>query len=194
MKDFRREFQRMDNSTDKDSMEFQKKGQPMETKIQTLEELFYKQIMLYQELIECLEDERGFLVETDMDALWEISDRKQSIVPRIEAIQEKMLSTLSEASVDHQMDGPSFSLTTVLSLIPHGYRERFRKPYLSLVKLKAETRQRSQENKRFVEKSLDFLDELIGILANSGGSNNTYTNGRGSSNRSQATRLLHKEV
>lgn len=184
----------MAKSTDKDSMVLQKEGQPMETKFQTLEDLFYKKIMLYQELIEYLEKERGLLVQTDMDALWEISDKKQSIVPRIEALQEKILSTLAEVPIDHQMDGRSFSLTTVLSLIPHGYRERFRKPYLSLVKLKAETRQRSQENKRFVEKSLDFLDELIGILANAGGSNNTYTNGRVSSNRSHTNLLLHKEV
>jgi hypothetical protein len=92
------------------------------------------------------------------------------------------------------MDGASFSLTTVLSLIPKEQRERFRKPYLTLVNLKAETRQRSQENKRFVEKSLDFLDELIGILADAGKSNHTYTNGGVSSNTNQANLLLHKEV
>jgi len=165
----------------------------METKIQALEDLFYEKIMLYQELVECLEEERDYLVKTNMDALWEVSDRKQSLVLRIEAVREKMLATLTEASIRHQMDGP-FSLTTVLSLIPHGDRDRFRKPYLSLVKLKAETRQRSQENKRFVEKSLDFLDELIGILAKAGGSNDVYTNGGVSSKRSQANLLLHREV
>lgn len=166
----------------------------METEFQNLEDLFYKKLILYQELKECLEEERRFLVEADMDALWDISDKKQAIVPRIEAIREKMLSTLSEASIHYQMGGPDFSLTTVLSLIPEQYRVRFRKPYLSLVKLKTEVRQRSRENKHFVEKSLDFLDELIGILASAGGSDNTYTNGRISSNRSHANLLLHKEA
>ena len=165
----------------------------METNFRALEDLFYKKIMLYQELIECLEEERHYLVETDMDALWDISEKKQSIVLRIEAVREKMVATLSKSSLNHQMDGP-FSLTTVLSHIPHSDRDRFRKPYLSLVKLKAETRQISQNNKQFVEKSLDFLDELIGILANAGVSNDTYTNGRVSSKRSQVTLLLHKEV
>jgi hypothetical protein len=166
----------------------------METRFKTLEKLFFEKILLYQELVGYLKEERKLLIETDMDALWEISEKKQTIVPRIEAVREKMLAILSEGAIDHQMDGASFSLTTVLSLIPHEERERFRKPYLSLVNLKAETSERNQENKRFVEKSLDFLDDLIGILASAGGSNDMYNNNGVSSNKSHANILLHKEV
>jgi flagellar biosynthesis/type III secretory pathway chaperone len=184
----------MTNCTDKDSMAIYKKDQTMETAFQSLEDLFYKKIMLYQELVEYLQEEQACLIKTDMEALWEVSEKKQSIAQRIEAIQEKMLTTLQEASIVHQMNGSPFSLTTVLSLIPHQYRERFRKPYLSLVHLKAETKQRSQENKQFVEKSLDFLDELIGILTNVGGSHDGYTNGGAHSNTNHVNLLLHKEV
>ena len=185
----------MNYSSDKDTMAYQDGGQPMETRFERLEKLFFEKIILYQELVEALKEERNLLINTDMDALWEISEKKQAIVPRIEVVREKILKTLSQGAVTHQMDGASFSLSNVLSRIPRQERERFRKPYLSLVKLKAETRQRSQENKRFVEKSLDFLDELIGILACAGGSNDMYTNDGGiSSNKSQANLLLHKEV
>jgi flagellar biosynthesis/type III secretory pathway chaperone len=187
-------FQRVDHSSDKDTVACQYGGQPMETRFEAMEQLFFEKIILYQELVECLKEERKLLIKTDMDALWEISEKKQAIAPCIEAVRKKMLETLSEGAIDHHMDGASFSLTTVLSLIPREERERFRKPYLSLVNLKAETRQRSQENKRFVEKSLDFLDELIGILSSAGGSSDMYTDGGVSSNKSHANILLHKEV
>jgi len=188
------EFQRVDHSSDKDTVEYQRGGDPMETRFETMEKLFFEKIILYQELVEYLKKERNLLIKTDMDALWEISEKKQAVALRIEAVRKEMLETLSGGTIDHQMDGASFSLTTVLSLIPREERERFRKPYLSLVNLKAETRQRSQENKNFVEKSLDFLDELIGILASAGGSNDIYTDAGISSNKSHANILLHKEV
>lgn len=159
-----------------------------------LEELFYKKIMLYQELNECLKEEREHLIKTDMDALWDVSDKKQSILPRIEALRAQILSTLSDASMNHHMDGRPFSLTTVLSVIPHRERERFQKPYLALVNVKAEIEHRSQENKRFVEQSLDFMDELIGILANAGGSNGIYTNNGISPDKGPGNLLLHREV
>jgi hypothetical protein len=194
MMEFDSGFQPVNNSSDKESRKLGNEERPMETTWQSLEALFYKKIILYQEVVECLEQERDCLIKTDMEALWEISDKKQSVVLHIQDIREEILSLLTEASVDHHMDGKNFSLTTVLSLIPHGERERFRKPYLSLVNLEGETRQRSEENKRFVEKSLDFLDELIGILANVGEHTDGYTNAGVSSNANQANLLLHKEV
>lgn len=166
----------------------------MHTPMEKLENLFYKKIMLYQELVEVLAEERAFLIKTEMDALWEISDKKQDIARRIEAIRADIIQALSEASVVYQADVTPFSLSAVLSVIPHGERDRFRKHYLSLVNLKAEIRQRSQENKRFVEQSLDFLDELIGILTNSTETNEAYTNSGASSDNNGGNLLLHKEV
>lgn len=166
----------------------------MQTPIQTLEDLFYEKIMLYQELVDCLSQEKDFLIKTDIDALWEISDKKLAVVKRIESVRGKILSTLSDASIDHGMDVTSFSLTSLLSLIPREARSPFRKAHLSLVGLKAEIRQRSQENKVFVEQSLDFLDELIGILTNAGGTNDVYTKGRILPNKTQGPVLLHREV
>jgi hypothetical protein len=45
-------FQRVDNSSDKDTVGYQGEGLFMETRFQTIEDLFYRKIMLYQELVE----------------------------------------------------------------------------------------------------------------------------------------------
>jgi flagellar biosynthesis/type III secretory pathway chaperone len=166
----------------------------MKTLIQTLEDLFYEKLILYQELVECLKQERQFLIKTDMDALWEISDKKQSIVPRIERVREKMLATLSDASIDHGMDVSSFRLATVLSVIPYTDRGRFKKVYMSLVGLESETRQRSRENRLFVQQSLDFLDELIGIIANAHTPRPVYDGAGGLNKNGPTNLLLSREV
>jgi flagellar biosynthesis/type III secretory pathway chaperone len=166
----------------------------MQTEIQTLENLFYEKILLYQELVECLKNEHAVLINTDMDGLWEIADEKQSIVARIKALRIKILTALSEAAIDYRMDADSFDLGRVYSLIPSMHRERLRKPYLSLVGLKDDIQKRSQGNRLFIEECLSFLDELIGIIADTGKQETVYDNGRPSSNKNQANLLLHREV
>lgn len=166
----------------------------MQTAIQTLENLFHEKILLYQDLVECLKKERDVLINTDMDALWEIADEKQSVVSRIEAVRDKILSALSEAAIDHRMDAVSFDLARVYSLIPRMHGERIKRPYLSLVNLKGEIQRRSQENRVFIEECLGFLDELIGIIADTGKQNAAYDNGRSSRHKGQANLLLHREV
>lgn len=166
----------------------------MKTTIETLENLFHEKILLYQDLVECLKRERDCLTKTDIDGLWEIADQKQSAVSRIESVRGKILSVLSEAAIDHRMDAVSFDLACVYSLVSGMHAERIKTAYLSLVALKGEIRQRSQENKVFIKESLDFLDELIGIIAGTDKQNAVYDNGRVSRKKDQANLLLHREV
>jgi flagellar biosynthesis/type III secretory pathway chaperone len=165
----------------------------METPLNTLEDLFHEKIMLYQELVECLKQERALLIKTDMDALWEISAKKQSLVSEIEGVRRKILDTLPPCSIDHTMDVSTFSPATVLSVVSHEQRAQLRKAYLALVNLKAETRQRSLENKTLVEQSLEFLDELIGIIANTDGKP-VYGNGGSLARGGHANLFLSREV
>jgi len=166
----------------------------MQTQIKMLENFFYDKILLYQELVEYLKKERDYLTKTDMDVLWEISAKKQDIVFRIETIREKILAALSELSVEHGMDVSSFSLAKVVSLIPSAQRVGLRKIYLTLVGLKTETRQLSRENKVFVEQSLDFLDELITVIAGSSGKKCLYDGGGSLNSKGHSNLLLYREV
>jgi hypothetical protein len=166
----------------------------MKTKIEIVKKLFYEKIMLYRDLLECLKRERELLVRTDIDALWEVSDSKQSIAARIGAVRGEILKALSEAAIDHDMELSSFRLSTVLSLIPSRDREGFKKPHMSLVNLKSEIRQRSQENKLFIEHSLAFLDELITIIANTDKAQPLYDKGGCLDSKGHKSLLLHREV
>ena len=166
----------------------------MQTAIQTLEDLFHEKILLYRDLVECLKKERDVLIKTDIDALWEIADEKHVIVSCIEAVRGKILTVLSQTAIDHRMDAVSFDLARVYSLISSVHREQLKKAYLSLVSLKGEIQGRSQENRLFIEACLNFLDELIGIIADTGKQNAVYDNGGTSRHQNQANLLLHREV
>jgi flagellar biosynthesis/type III secretory pathway chaperone len=166
----------------------------MQTAVETLESLFYEKILLYQDLVECLKRERKSLIKTDIDELWEISDKKRSTASRIETVRGKILATLSRASIDHGMTLSSFRLASVLALIPRAHRGPFKKAYPSLVALKDEIEQRGRENRLFIEESLSFLDELIGIIAGIDKPKAVYNHCRCLTGKRHANLLLHKEV
>jgi hypothetical protein len=48
--------------------------------IQTLENLIYEKIILYNDLLHCLEKERETLIKIDMDDLWEISKKRRNML------------------------------------------------------------------------------------------------------------------
>ncbi|NVM21130.1 MAG: flagellar protein FlgN [Desulfobacterales bacterium] len=167
----------------------------MQRAIETLEDLLHKKILLYQDLVAGLKREREALINTDMEALWEIADEKQSIVSDIEALRCKILTALSEVAIDHRMDVVSFDIARVCSFIPGTHSERIKEPYVSLVNLKSEIRKRSREHIVFIEESLRFLDELIGIIAGAADEPKpVYYNGRSLTGKRQANVLLHREV
>lgn len=166
----------------------------MENALKILEDLFHRKIMLYQELVESLKQERALLAKPDMDGLWDVSDRKQMLVTRIEGVRSDILCALANASLQYDMDEEDFSLAAVMAAFPQENKGRFRQSYLSLVHLKAEVRQRSLENKVFVEQSLDFLDELISIIADTGVPDRPYTNGGSIHQSGSFNVLVSREV
>ena len=166
----------------------------MDTQVETLRNLFYDKILLYRELVENLKAERGHLVKADMDALWKISTKKQELVAAIEAVRKEILNRLSAMDIAHEMDVSSFSLSRVVHQVSQDRRSILRKPYLTVVGLKAQTRQLSAENKVFIEESLEFLDEVIGIIAGSGDGDGVYDGAGAVRAKDHSNRLFCREV
>lgn len=166
----------------------------MERTVEVIGELLYKKIILYQDLVQVLRKEREHLAKADVDALWEVSAEKQELVVAVEAIRDQVLASLSEISVDHGMKASTFSLSRVVSLVPYPHERALKKAHLTLLGLKAEVRQLSRENKAFIEQSLDFLDEIIGLIARSGDGAQLYDDGGVVSDNRRSTLLLLKEA
>ena len=159
----------------------------------TIETLYHKKILLYQDLLDVLNQEKESIKEIDVDILWKISDEKQKITSKIECVRQKILDELTKISIPHGMDISTFQTAKILSLLPNKITERLRKAHVTLVSLKTEVQVRLDENKHFVGEYLAVLDELIGIITDAGDSKPIY--GKSRYPEKMTTNLfLHREV
>lgn len=137
--------------------------------IPSLEGLFYRKIMLYNDLLHTLGKEREALIAIDLDLLWQISQQKEEICEKITSARKEILLTLKRGD-----DANGFELTPIMELIPEGHRPQFQEVYRTLIRLKAEVEVLRRENMVFVEDSLQFLDEMLSILMGNTHVSGTY--------------------
>jgi len=159
----------------------------------TIETLFHEKIMLYRDLLDVLEQEKKSITEIDIEGLWGISEKKQQIASRIENIRKMIIHTLKDASPSLDMDEDQFDISRILSVVPSEIAERLKKVQVTLVSLKNNIQVLLSENKRFVGEYLNVLDELIGVITDSGSPGEIYGKDR-CSGKLNSHLLLHREV
>ena len=166
----------------------------MESSAVRIRALFHEKILLYQELVAILQEEKKSLRETDVDALWNFTERKQAIAGEIEKLRVRVLSLLDDLGVDHGMTGASFKVERVIKLLPEAAESDLKEELVALSRFKVQVRDLSRGNKAFVEEYLKVLDEMIVIITNAGNQDTGYTRSCASEPTRKANLLLHKEV
>ena len=156
--------------------------------VDTIEKLFYKKIMLYNDLLYCFEEERKSLIRIDLNKLWGLSKEKDEICAQIKSIRREM-----SVAVSSENEQDAFSLNQVMNLIPEKYRDRFKKLYLRILKLKGEIEILRRQNILYINDSLEFLDEMISIITGETDSGYIY-NDRCHYNKSGSRSFLAREV
>jgi flagellar biosynthesis/type III secretory pathway chaperone len=161
----------------------------MDEKImQSLENLIYEKIILYHDLLQCLEKERETLIKIDMDDLWEISKKKEEICSRISVIRQEIMSTL-----DLEMDPEDYRPSRIFEFIPRTDRARFQQSYVRLIDLKSEIEAIRKENMILINDSLQFLDEMVSVITGNDRSKMIYKDD-GHIRKSSNQMLLSREV
>ena len=159
----------------------------------TIETLFHEKILLYGDLLDVLEQEKKSITEIDIEGLWGISEKKQQIASKIENIKKKIILTLKDASPSSDVGEDQFEISQILSVVPSEIAERLKKVHVTLLSLKNDVQVFLSENKRFVGEYLNVLDDLIGIITDSGSPGEIYGKDR-CSGRLNSQLLLHREV
>ena len=127
--------------------------------VNLIEKLFYKKIMLYNDLLHYFKEERESLINIDLDKLWKISTKKEEVCSKIESTRQAVISAVNKTN-----DQKPFNLNRIMEYIPRECREKFQKLYLRIIKLKSEINVIREENMSFMDDSLQFLDEMISII------------------------------
>lgn len=132
----------------------------MDEKIfQKLENLIYEKIILYNDLLHCLERERETLIKIDMDNLWDISKEKEEICSKVSTVRQEIISTLGL-----KMDPKDYRPSRILDFIPKARRARFQQSFVRLINLKSEIEALRKENMTLINESLQFLDEMVSVI------------------------------
>lgn len=156
--------------------------------IDTIEKLFYKKIMLYNDLLYCFEEERRSLISIDINKLWSLSKEKDELCAKIKSIRREMSIAVNLE------DGPdAFNLNQVMDCIPGKYTDSFKKLYIRILKLKGEIEILRKQNILYIDDSLEFLDEMISIITGETDSGCIY-NDRCHFNTSGPRSFLTREV
>ncbi|MEE8398750.1 MAG: flagellar export chaperone FlgN [Desulfobacterales bacterium] len=156
--------------------------------IQYVEEIFYKKILHYNDLRAVFQREKTALIDLDMDVLWDVSREKEELCATIEGIRQKLFSIFSEPGI-----GDVSSLMQVLDLLPIENRAQFQPLYHSISRLKGEIDAMRKENMSHVDSSLEFLDEIITVIAGGDQNQSTYDN-RSRLRKPANAALLSREV
>ncbi len=127
--------------------------------VDTIEKLFYKKIMLYNDLLYCFEEERKSLIAIKINKLWELSKVKDELCVRINSIREEI-----SVAVNLENQSNAFNLSLIMDLIPEKHTDKFKKLYLRILKLKGEIEILRKQNILYIDDSLEFMDEMISIL------------------------------
>lgn len=156
--------------------------------IQMIETLFHEKVLLYAELAECFRKERTYLTALNIEALWGVSDEKNRICSEIEALRSRIASALDLGRGLEEADVKRF-----LDSMPVRKQGALRNALLHVMKLKRQIEVMRKENQAFVDDSLDFLDEMISLLAGEGGGGMMYS-GRSRLQRTEAVCTMSREV
>jgi len=127
--------------------------------IRLIEKLFFKKIMLYNDLLHYLKEERESLISIDLDKLWRISKEKEKACADIESTKKEIISELSLKG-----DQKAFNLNRIMEFIPEKSKTEFQNLYLRILKIKGEIEVLRIQNMTFIDDSLNFMDEIISII------------------------------
>jgi len=128
-----------------------------------------RQVALLKQLRDCLELERESLIQVDVEQLWELMEKKNSLVVEIGNLGNEITGMLHR----HFSGSGRNARTGALKAWPW-----FRDFSKKTARLREEIQVRLGENQSFIQDTLGFFNELMGIILNSGAPSQGYGNRR----------------
>ncbi|MBW2096086.1 MAG: flagellar export chaperone FlgN [Deltaproteobacteria bacterium] len=145
---------------------------------------YEKQAAMLEQLRDCLEMERESLIQVDVEELWELMEKKNTLVVDIEKLGNEIKCLLNQ----HFKHSPENPRASALKEWPW-----FGKLSRQTALLKEDIQTRLKENLSFIQDTLGFFDELVGIIVKGGTQEQGYEHLRKPLEAS-GPRIYHREV
>ena len=150
----------------------------MEPDMTEIEKTYRKRISLFKDLLDCIDNERDFLINQDINGLWTSMDEKTKIMESIRETGDYIKKIAGNE--------PTYQD------IPLKDRSTFRELYRTLSKLREEIKVRVMENVSFISETLDFFHDIASTLTKVGHKEDSY--GPTRSSHREFSHIYHSEV
>jgi hypothetical protein len=105
----------------------------------------------------------------DLDSLWEISRKKESLCTVLKSTREELLIILGR-----DKDEPFPGMSEIIALLPKEKKGFFQELLFNVSTLRNEIEIFHKENIHYVEESLQFIDEMIAVMAGESHNSDVY--------------------
>ena len=144
----------------------------MEILADTIEQLLRKELALYKELQSILEKEKLYIVDVDLDSLWETIAQKKQIAIELELLNKSMHKFLETRADELSMDSSSLKLSDYIKKLPVSQKIKSK---LRTIKFGLETYKKSVSslafaNKKYINESLAVINDIVLTVVDSVGS------------------------
>ena len=167
----------------------------MEKAIAEIERLCQEKILLFQDLLSVIKEEKKTIIKADVGTLWKFTDRKNEIGNKIQAIRNEIKAIAIEAGILDAEENQEYSLMRIIAALPRNEKTVLLNVRFTLVGIKTKVNAMAQENKRYLNESLKTIEDLVGIITRNCEKNERY--GRDSYLRTSVqtrSKLVYKEV
>jgi flagellar biosynthesis/type III secretory pathway chaperone len=144
-----------------------------------IEDKYQREALLFQDLLNCLDQERDNLMSLNLENLWTLMGKKQEILESLEGVQGEIKLLLETGQEGHP--------------ISHDDKKKISKHSEKIACLKEKVHSRVKENVSFIQESLGFFDELIQIFTHNAKVDYPYKSNL-KKKSSSSSLFLYKEV
>ncbi len=129
-----------------------------------IENMLQEKLLIYKELKKIVEQEKNYIVDMNVDSLWEMAGQKKQLASEIVQIRGRIISLFQENKIDLNMAENAFSLSQIVNClpVPANIKSDVKNIKVKLEIVKEELTGLVSENKRYTN---EYLSVIHGIFA-----------------------------
>ncbi|MCP4673615.1 MAG: flagellar protein FlgN [Desulfobacula sp.] len=138
----------------------------MEKLAWTIEDLLEKELALYKELQNILEQEKHYIVDMDVDSLWKTIVEKKQIALKLESMDKKIFNLLEKRSAALSMESKTLKLSDFILKLPvsRKIKSKLRRIKLGLETYKENVSTLALANKTYINESLAVINNIFSVV------------------------------
>ena len=152
----------------------------MEKHADNLENLLEEKLCLYKELQVIFEQETHYVVDMDVDSLWETIAQKKQITSRLERLSEKMGQILEIRAKELNADITLFTLSDLIKNLPVSKKiqSKLGKIQFALGIYQKTISDLALANKTYINDSLGLINDVFSMVLDTAGKKEYNKSGR----------------